>query len=306
VEKKASSKKPTPKAAKQGKEDADGDDEGLSSDNLTPTGVTDFFTPKKSPDQLKIASWNVAGWQSVIGKGFAEYVKNEDPDIICVQEHKLNPGGTPAEFLQGYHSHFVCCTGKKGYSGVALFSKVKPLQWVDGIGSSEHDPEGRCLTAEFENFYLVTTYIPNSGKNLVTLDKRMAWDKLFLEYMKKLDSKKPVIWCGDLNVAHLEIDLTNPKPNRNKTAGFTDQERDAMTSLLKAGFVDTYRHLYPAKEGVYSYWSYFRGARHKNIGWRLDYFIISKSILDKLGDSYMRSHIMGSDHCPIVLHIALK
>jgi len=265
---------------------------------------TDFSKPAKKDNELKIVSWNVAGFNAVISKGFADYVKNEDPDIICLQETKIEVAKVKADLLSGYHSHFLAAE-KKGYAGTAIYSKIKPISWKDGIDIADHDTEGRCITAEYENFYLVNTYIPNAGRGLVDLDYRKKWDKDFLEYLKKLDAKKTVIWCGDLNVAHNEIDLKNPKQNKNKSAGFSDEEREGFSKVLASGFVDTFRHLYPT-EAAYTFWAYRNNARAQNIGWRLDYFVISKAALDKLGDSFRRPDIMGSDHCPIVLHIGIK
>mmetsp|Transcript_21624 Transcript_21624/g.30232 ORF Transcript_21624/g.30232 Transcript_21624/m.30232 type:complete len:398 (+) Transcript_21624:79-1272(+) len=294
--------KPKKKTTKAKKAKSEKDNAGESAAPI----VTDWTKPEKKEGQLKLASWNVAGWAAIIKKGFQEYVKNEDPDIICLQETKIDPKNVKDGYLEGYHQHFYACDSNKGYSGTAIFSKIKPISWTDGIGIKEHDTEGRVITAEYENFFLVNTYIPNSSRGLVNLDYRQKWDKDFREYLKKLDKQKPVIWTGDLNVAHLEIDLANPKTNRNKTAGFTDQERDGMTQVLKSGFVDSFRHLYPQAEGVYSYWTYVGNARAKNVGWRLDYWIISQRLVEKLGDTVMRPGVMGSDHCPIVLLISLK
>jgi len=254
---------------------------------------------------LKIVSWNVASWNNVLKKGFRDYLKSEDPDIICVQETKVDAKSVPANILPGYHQHFYSAE-KKGYSGTAVFSKVQPASWTDGIGIADHDDEGRCITAEFDKFYLVNTYIPNAGQKLKDLDYRKTWDVVFLAYLKNLDAKKPVIWCGDLNVAHQAMDLKNPKQNANKNAGFSDDERNGFSNVLKAGFVDTYRHLHPKEEGAFTFWSFMKNARGKDIGWRLDYFVISQRILEKLGDSFRRPFVMGSDHCPIVLHIELK
>jgi len=265
---------------------------------------TDFAKPALKEGELKIASWNVAGFQAILGKGFQQYVKDENPDILCLQETKIDPSKVKADLLPGYHGHFYAAE-KKGYSGTAIYSKVKPISWKDGIGIEDHDTEGRTITAEFDKFYIVNTYIPNAGAKLKDLDYRQKWDKDFLDYLKKLQATKPVIWCGDLNVAHNEIDLKNPATNKNKTAGFSDQERSGFSKVLETGFVDTFRHLYP-KEQQFTFWSYKRNARAQNIGWRLDYFVISKTILSGLSDSFRRPDVMGSDHCPIVLHIKVN
>jgi exodeoxyribonuclease-3 len=264
---------------------------------------TNFSEPKKTEKQLKLVSWNIAGFNSILSKGFTDYVLKEDPDILCIQETKLNSYDN--EILKGYYQHFNFSI-KRGYSGTAIFSKIKPINWTDGIGIKEHDNEGRVITAEFEKFYLVNAYVPNSGRKLVNLNYRQKWDKDFLNYLITLDKIKPVILCGDLNVAHQEIDLANPKSNKNKTAGFTDQERDGFSNILNSGFIDSFRHLYPDKKGVYTFWSYLKESRKKNIGWRLDYFVISKSLVEKLVDVVTRPNILGSDHCPLVLIIELK
>jgi len=261
--------------------------------------------PAVNESQLKIVTWNVAGWKSVRSKGFEDYVKKEDPDIICVQETKINNmSQVENSFLSGWERHFYFAT-KAGYSGTGVFSKIKPIQWIDGIGIKEHDTDGRVITAEFEKFYLVNSYIPNAGKKLCDLDYRMKWDIDFLAFLQSLQKKKPVVWCGDLNVAHEEIDLKNPKTNR-KNAGFSNEERANFTTVLKSGFIDTFRHLHPKEVDCYTFWSYMMNARGKGIGWRLDYFVISQDILDKLGVCYRRPTIIGSDHCPLVLHIALR
>lgn len=262
---------------------------------------TDFSSPALKEGQLKIVSWNVAGFKAIQTKGFQEYLKNENPDIICIQETKIDPASVTN--IEGYDHHFYIGE-KKGYSGVGIFSKVKPIKYHEGMGITDHDGEGRLLVAEYENFYLVNTYIPNSGRGLKDLDYRMKWDAEFTSYLRKLDTVKPVIWCGDLNVAHLEIDLKNPKQNKNKSAGFSDQERENFTKVLKYEFVDAFRHLYPTEEGAYTFWSYAKNARAQNIGWRLDYFVMSQRIVENLGDVYRRPYVMGSDHCPLVLHIS--
>lgn len=254
---------------------------------------------------FKISSWNVNGIRACLKHGSTlAYMKNEDADVFCIQETKCPEKDIPKEIkLPGYHTYWA--EGQtKGYSGVGLCSKVKPINVSYGIGISEHDNEGRVITAEFEDFYLVTAYIPNSGRGLTRLEYRQVWDKDFREYLKELDNKKPVILCGDLNVAHKEIDLANPKTN-TKTAGFTKEERQDFTELLEQGFVDSFRHFYPNKTKQYSFWSYMRNARAKNVGWRLDYFVVSERLVPKLSDSLIRMRVKGSDHCPVVLLLAI-
>jgi len=283
----------------------EGKKKAMAKTDPAPSQTTDFSKPEIDPSHLKISSWNIAGWKSVLGKGFQDYVKSENPDIICIQETKVSAAELKENFLPGYFGHFNGAQ-KKGYSGTGMFSKIKPIEWKDGIGIPDHDEEGRVITAEFEKFYLVNTYIPNSGKKLVDLDYRKKWDADFLTFIKGLDSKKPVIWCGDLNVAYLDIDLKNPKPNRNRTAGFSDAERENFGKFLKEGFVDTFRHFSPNEEEAYTFWSFMNAARSKNIGWRLDYFVVSQRAMGKISASYRRPFIMGSDHCPIILHVDLK
>lgn len=246
----------------------------------------------------KFISWNVNGLRACVTKGFMDFFNEIDADIFCVQETKLQDGQIDLD-LPGYHQYWNYAE-KKGYSGTAMFTKQEPISVAYGIGIEEHDHEGRVITAEFDSFYAVTCYTPNSQNELRRLDYRMTWDDAFLDYLKKLNEKKPVVLCGDLNVAHKEIDLKNPKTNR-KNAGFTDEEREKMTVLLDSGFTDTYRHFYPDTEGVYSWWSYRFKAREKNAGWRIDYFITSKSIDDKLTDAKIHTEVFGSDHCPIEL-----
>ncbi|XP_020622304.1 DNA-(apurinic or apyrimidinic site) lyase-like, partial [Orbicella faveolata] len=231
--------------------------------------------------------------------------KREDPDVFCIQETKCQEETLPKEVkFSGYHTYWAHAENKAGYSGVGLCSKTKPIKVTYGIGISEHDNEGRVITAEFDDFYLVTAYVPNSGRGLPRLGYRQGWDKDFTEYLKTLDKKKPVILCGDLNVAHKEIDLANPKTN-TKTAGFTKEERQGFTELLEEGFVDSFRHFYPKKERQYSFWSYMGNARAKNVGWRLDYFVVSERLVPKMCDSLIRQRAKGSDHCPVVLLLAL-
>ena len=246
----------------------------------------------------KFISWNVNGLRACVGKGFMDFFREIDADIFCLQETKLQAGQLDLP-LEGYHQYWNYAE-KKGYSGTALFCKEEPLHVTYGIGIEEHDHEGRVITAEFEDFYAVTCYTPNSQNELRRLDYRMTWEDAFLAYLKALDKKKPVVLCGDLNVAHTEIDLKNPKTNR-KNAGFTDEERAKMTALLTSGFTDTYRYFYPDTEGFYSWWSYRFKAREKNAGWRIDYFITSKAIDDKLVSAAIHTEVFGSDHCPVEL-----
>jgi len=251
---------------------------------------------------MKFISWNVNGLRACLGKGFTDYFAAQDADFFCLQETKMQPGQAeiPAE---GYHQYFYSAE-KKGYSGTAILTRHEPLSVSYGMGSELHDHEGRLITLEYENFYLVTCYTPNSQRELTRLQYRLCWEEDFRMYLKKLDEKKPVIVCGDLNVAHKEIDLKNPKTNVNN-AGFTPQERAAMTKLLDSGFVDTFRHLHPDVTGAYSWWSYMFSARAKNAGWRIDYFLVSERIKDKITAAEIHSDVMGSDHCPVVLEIAL-
>ena len=251
---------------------------------------------------MKLISWNVNGLRACVGKGFLDFFEKEDADIFCIQETKLQEGQIELE-LPGYFQYFNSAE-KKGYSGTAVFAKKEPLQVAKGIGMEEHDKEGRVLTLEYEDFYLVTVYTPNSQRELTRLSYRMQWEQDFLAYLKKLEQKKPVIFCGDLNVAHKEIDLKNPSTN-HKNAGFTDEERQKFTELLDAGFIDTFRYFYPDVTGVYSWWSYMFQARIKNAGWRIDYFVVSECLKEKLEDAKIHTDVMGSDHCPVELDIAL-
>lgn len=251
---------------------------------------------------MKLVSWNVNGLRAVINKGFNDFFEEINADIFCVQETKLQEG--QIDFSpEGYNIYWNSAV-KKGYSGTAVFSKIKPKNVIYGINIEEHDQEGRVITLEYEDFYLVNCYTPNSQRELTRLEYRMKWEDDFKQYLKSLDKIKPVILCGDLNVAHNEIDLKNPKTNRHN-AGFTDEERQKMTNLLEAGFVDTFRYLYPDKKDVYSWWSYMFHAREKNAGWRIDYFIVSNSIKEKIEDSKIHTQILGSDHCPVELDIKL-
>ncbi|MBE6720021.1 MAG: exodeoxyribonuclease III [Ruminococcaceae bacterium] len=251
---------------------------------------------------MKLISWNVNGLRACVGKGFEDFFKEADADIFCVQETKLQEG--QIDFAPSGYNCYWNYAEKKGYSGTAVFSKAEPLGVTYGIGIEEHDKEGRVITLEFEDFYFVTVYVPNSKRELARLDYRMKWEDDFLSYIKSLDEKKPVIYCGDLNVAHKEIDLKNPKTN-HKNAGFTDEERGKFSNVLDAGFTDTYRYFYPDAEGVYSWWSYMFKAREKNAGWRIDYFITSNRLDSKLTDAKIHTDILGSDHCPVELDIDL-
>ncbi|SEI98704.1 exodeoxyribonuclease-3 [Lachnospiraceae bacterium A10] len=249
---------------------------------------------------MKYVSWNVNGLRACVTKGFVDSVMSLDADAICIQESKLQEGQIDLA-LPGYHQYWNYAE-KKGYSGTAIFTKQEPLSVAYGIGIEEHDHEGRVITLEFEDWYLVTCYTPNSQNELKRLDYRMTWEDDFRAYLQKLDAVKPVILCGDLNVAHKEIDLKNPKTNR-KNAGFTDEERDKMTTLLNSGFTDTFRYFYPEQEGIYSWWSYRFKAREKNAGWRIDYFLTSERLNDRLVNATIETDIFGSDHCPVTLEI---
>lgn len=246
----------------------------------------------------KLISWNVNGLRACVGKGFPDFFRQIDADVFCIQESKLQEGQIDLD-LPGYYQYWNYAQ-KKGYSGTALFTKEEPLSVTCGIGHEAHDTEGRVITAEFGDYYVVTCYTPNSQDGLARLDYRMEWEDVFLAYLKELEKKKPVVFCGDLNVAHKEIDLKNPKSNR-KNAGFTDEERGKFTALLSAGFVDTFRYFYPDQEGIYSWWSYRFSARAKNAGWRIDYFCVSESLTDRLVSASIHTEVMGSDHCPVEL-----
>ena len=249
---------------------------------------------------MKLVSWNVNGIRACLNKGFDDFFKNINADIFCLQETKCQEGQVDLEY-EGYES-FWNSAEKKGYSGTAVFTKIKPLSVSYGIGIEEHDKEGRVITLEFDKFYLVDIYTPNSKRELERLDYRQVWEDEIRKYLLKLNKTKPVIMCGDLNVAHKEIDLKNPKTNTHN-AGFTIEERNKMTELLNAGFTDTFRYLYPDKTDCYTWWSYMRKAREKNVGWRIDYFIVSDSLKDKIKEANIYQDIMGSDHCPIGLEI---
>ena len=249
---------------------------------------------------MKLISWNVNGIRACLNKGFSDFFKEVNADIFCLQETKCHPEQINLEF-EGYTSYWNSAE-RKGYSGTAIFTKKQPVNVTYGIGIEEHDKEGRIITLEFENFYLVTNYTPNAKRELERLDYRMVWEDEIRKYLLELNKKKPVIMCGDLNVAHEEIDLKNPKTNKGN-AGFTNEEREKMTELLNAGFIDSYRYLYPEKTEEYSWWSYMGRAREKNVGWRIDYFITSEDIKNKIKDAKIHSEIFGSDHCPVELDI---
>ena len=248
----------------------------------------------------KMISWNVNGLRAIVGKGFLDIFNELDADIFCLQETKLQAGQIDLD-LHGYYQYWNYAE-KKGYSGTAIFTKEEPLSVAYGIGIEEHDKEGRVITLEFPDYYVITVYTPNSQTELARLEYRMTWEDAFRAYLKSLEKNKPVIVCGDLNVAHKEIDLKNPKTNR-KNAGFTDEERNKFTELLSSGFIDTFRFFYPNQEGIYSWWSYRFKAREKNAGWRIDYFVTSESLKDRLVGAKIHTDIFGSDHCPVELEI---
>lgn len=249
---------------------------------------------------MKLVSWNVNGLRACVKKGFLDYFKEVDADIFCIQETKLQEGQIELE-LAGYKQYWNYAE-KKGYSGTAVFTKIEPISVKYGLLEEDSESEGRILTLEFDDFFLVNVYTPNSQRDLARLPFRLEWEERILEHLQKLDAVKPVILCGDLNVAHKEIDLRNPKSNLGNS-GFTEEERGKMTGLLEAGFVDSFRHFYPDQEGAYSWWSYMMKVRERNIGWRIDYFIVSEQLRDRLVDANIHSTILGSDHCPILLEI---
>lgn len=251
---------------------------------------------------MKFITWNVNGIRACLGKGFLDFVMGEDPDFVCIQETKMQEGQAVVE-LEGY-KQFWNSAEKKGYSGTAIFTKHEPISVNYHIDREGHDTEGRAITLEYENFYLVTEYTPNAQDKLARIDYRLDWEEARREYLSKLDQNKPVIICGDLNVAHQEIDLKNPKSNRGNP-GFSDEEREAFGKLLELGFTDTYRKLYPDTEGAYTWWSYRANARKNNTGWRIDYFLVSDRIADKIEEVELRSDILGSDHCPVTLHMEI-
>ena len=249
---------------------------------------------------MKLVSWNVNGIRACVRKGFLDYFNEVDADIFCLQETKLQEGQIELD-LEGYYQYWNYAE-KKGYSGTAIFTKKEPISVKYGLGIEEHDKEGRVITLEYEDFYLVNVYTPNSQRELKRLDYRMKWEDDFRNYLVELDNNKPVILCGDLNVAHKEIDLKNPSTNR-RNAGFTDEERDKMTKLLESGFIDSFRYFYPDKEDAYTWWSYITRARERNAGWRIDYFVVSEKLEERMVDAEIHSEIMGSDHCPVALEI---
>lgn len=251
---------------------------------------------------MKFISWNVNGLRAIMDKGFMDSFNALSADIFCLQETKLQEGQISLD-LPGYHQYWNYAE-KKGYSGTAVFTKEEPISVTYGIGVPEHDTEGRVITLEFEKFYFITVYVPNSQRELTRLEYRQVWEKDFLNYILSLEEKKPVIYCGDLNVAHEEIDLKNPKSN-HKNAGFTDEERACFTKTLKSGYIDTFRYFYPDKADIYSWWSYMFHAREKNAGWRIDYFVASEKLKDSLKDAKIHCDIMGSDHCPVELDIEI-
>ncbi|XP_044256546.1 DNA-(apurinic or apyrimidinic site) endonuclease isoform X2 [Tribolium madens] len=262
-------------------------------------------SPKGKAPNFHITTWNVGGLRSWLKKGCLDILQYDQPDILCIQETKCSLDKLPEEVktIKGYETLW-CSSDKDGYAGVGIIVKDKPINVIYGIESKEHDTEGRCITVEYETFYIVNVYVPNAGRKLVTLPKRLDWNEEFKKFIKKLDSQKPVIICGDMNVAHTEIDLANPKTN-TKNAGFTIEERDGMTDFLANGFVDIFRHLYPDKEKTYTFWTYMGNARGKNVGWRLDYFLISSRFVDNVCDNLIHSEVLGSDHCPLSLHLQI-
>ena len=255
---------------------------------------------------MHLVNWNVNGIRSIIKKDFLKDVKEMDPDILCFQETKaaVEEVRSALELVPGYHTYINSSKARKGYSGTAILSKVEPIQVTYDMGLEEHDQEGRVITAEYPTFFLVTVYTPNSGEGLARLDYRERWDKEFTEYLNWLTRRKPVIACGDFNVAHQAIDIARPKENYNKSAGYTQREIDGFTRLLESGFIDTFRRFYP-EEVKYTYWNYLFNARAKNTGWRIDYFLVSESIIDKVKDAAIYNQYLGSDHCPVALRIEL-
>jgi len=296
---------PTPKTKRSEDDDEDNEDTDVMEEEeeeqvATTSGAVSFNTPIVGPNQVKIISWNVAGFNSVVGKGFKQYVESENPDILCLQETKIAPAKVPASAIPaGYEYHFIAAD-KAGHHGTGLLTKTKPLSIKFGIDIEKHDNEGRVITAEYDKFYVVNTYIPNSGtRGLQRLDYRIKeWDKDFQAYLVKLNQTKPVIWCGDLNVAHNEIDLKNPKSNK-RSAGFTIEERTSFGDFLNQGWIDTYRHFNPTQTDAYTFWNYMSKARATNSGWRLDYFIVPSTFINSIKTPFIRSDVLGSDHCPI-------
>lgn len=265
-----------------------------------------FLTALDFQINMKLVSWNVNGIRAAITKGFIEFVKKEDPDVLCIQETKAQQNQVQIN-LEGYYQYWNSAD-KKGYSGTLIFTKIKPINIHYGIGIDEHDKEGRVITVEYDNYFLTTVYTPNSKRGLERIDYRMEWEDDFLKFMKNLEKTKPVIFCGDLNVAHEEIDIARPKSNMTTAtkpgnAGFSDKERNKFRYLLKSGFIDTFRFLYPDKKDAYSWWTYMFNARTNNVGWRIDYFIVSDSLKNKLKDARILMDVMGSDHCPVCLEL---
>jgi len=297
-------------ATKQNKssEGAKGSPAAKKNNTVTDWAGIDFssqaVTGEGRPWNLKLSSWNVDGLRACCAKGGAEYLTQELPDVLCLQETKVSESKLPQEMkeLPDYPHCYWLAAEKEGYSGVGLLSKTKPVSVQFGFseGGEEHNSEGRLITAEFDTFYLITTYVPNAGRGLTTLDKRMDWDPRLREHVVALDKIKPVIICGDMNVAHKEIDLKNPKTNK-KNAGFTQEERDGFTELIEAGFQDSFRHFHPDKVDSFTFWTYMMNCRAKNVGWRLDYFLVSSRLVPKLAASLVRDKVFGSDHCPITL-----
>ncbi|RVE52290.1 hypothetical protein evm_003080 [Chilo suppressalis] len=304
---------PTKRRRKQAEEKAPAADKkkaALKNKAATNYEELDFANSSKNAQgkewNYKISSWNVDGIRAWLGKGGLEYLKHEQPDILCLQEVKCAQDKLPEELVNvpGYHAYWLC-SDQDGYAGVGIYTSKLAMNVQYGLQNEDLDSEGRIITAEYEHFYLISTYVPNAGRKLVTLPKRLQWNEAFRKYVKDLDTKKPVIICGDMNVAHNEIDLANPKTNK-KNAGFTQEERAGMTELLGDGFVDTYRHLYPDTKGAYTFWTYMMNSRAKNVGWRLDYFIVSERLLPSICDSVIRDGVYGSDHCPISLYLHLS
>ncbi|XP_038213018.1 DNA-(apurinic or apyrimidinic site) endonuclease-like [Zerene cesonia] len=301
---------PTSKRRRKAAEDKVEDTKKKVNKSATDFESIDFSNTSKNPQgkewNFKISCWNVDGIRAWLGKGGLDYIKYEKPDILCLQEIKCARDKLPEEVtnIPGYHAYWLC-SDKEGYAGVGIYTSKLAMNVQYGLQNEELDDEGRIITAEYEQFYLICTYVPNAGRKLVTLPKRLKWNEEFRKYVKALDEKKPVIICGDMNVSHNEIDLTNPKTNK-KNAGFTEEERAGMTQLLADGFVDTFRHINPDKTGAYTFWSYMFNSRSKNVGWRLDYFIMSERLLHSLCDSVIRDKVYGSDHCPISLFLHLS
>jgi len=266
--------------------------------------TSDRLSPKNEKPNLKIVSWNVNGLRAWLSHGGLDYIQQEAPDIMCFQEMKCDKLKIPVNATPDGYKSYWSSGDIAGYSGVGLVTKITPVNVTFGIGVDEHDNEGRVITAEYDKFYFVASYIPNSGRKLVRLEYRQKFDDAFHMYLKRLDKIKPVIWCGDLNVAHQSVDLANPTKN-TKTAGFTVEERANFTRILNDGFIDSFRHLYPDAKSVYTYWAYFRNARANNIGWRLDYFVLSSRLAEHLCDVIIQTGVFGSDHCPVVLLLAI-